>query len=109
VCSAVLELQDYPAGADFEEYEMSKRNNVNPGQYKVAGRERQGENLIQSQDKQAFATQEPQKQQPDRPPVREEYPGPQETSDGQRIDPGSTHSRPATKEERSGGRQRGAS
>lgn len=25
---------------------MSKNNNVNPGQYKVAGRERQGENIV---------------------------------------------------------------
>ena len=25
---------------------MSKHNNVNPGQYKVAGRERQGENVV---------------------------------------------------------------
>lgn len=30
---------------------MSKNNNVNPGQYKVAGRERQGENLSQQRDK----------------------------------------------------------
>jgi hypothetical protein len=30
---------------------MSKRNNVNPGQYKVAGRERPGENLGQEQAK----------------------------------------------------------
>ena len=34
---------------------MSKNNNVNPGQYKVAGRERQGENLGQQQDKQQLA------------------------------------------------------
>lgn len=33
---------------------MSKNNNVNPGQYKVAGRERQGENLQQTKAKQAF-------------------------------------------------------
>jgi hypothetical protein len=37
-----------------EEYGMSKNNNVNPGQYKVAGRERQGENLGQNKDKQAM-------------------------------------------------------
>jgi len=30
---------------------MSKRINVNPGQYKVAGRERQGEPLGQERDK----------------------------------------------------------
>lgn len=34
---------------------MSKRNNVNPGQYKVAGRERMGEPLGQAKDKQAMA------------------------------------------------------
>jgi hypothetical protein len=34
---------------------MSKNNNVNPGQYKVAGRERPGENLGQHRDKQALA------------------------------------------------------
>jgi hypothetical protein len=34
---------------------MSKNNNVNPGQYKVAGRERQGENLVQEKDKQQMA------------------------------------------------------
>lgn len=32
---------------------MSK-NNVNPGQYKVAGRERQGENVTQEKEKQAM-------------------------------------------------------
>ena len=31
---------------------MSKNNNVNPGQYKVAGRERLGENLGQQSEKQ---------------------------------------------------------
>jgi hypothetical protein len=31
---------------------MSKNNNVNPGQYKVAGRERPGENLGQERAKQ---------------------------------------------------------
>lgn len=30
---------------------MSKNINVNPDHYKVAGRERQGENLTQSKDK----------------------------------------------------------
>jgi hypothetical protein len=34
---------------------MSKYNNVNPGQYKVAGRERLGEPLGQEKDKQALA------------------------------------------------------
>ena len=34
---------------------MSKNINVNPGQYKVAGRERQGENLGQAKDKAALA------------------------------------------------------
>lgn len=31
---------------------MSKRINVNPGQYKVAGRDRMGENMTQENDKQ---------------------------------------------------------
>lgn len=31
--------------------EMSKNNNVNPGQYKVAGRERQGEDIVQERQK----------------------------------------------------------
>jgi hypothetical protein len=35
--------------------QMSKRINVNPGQYKVAGRERQGENLQQDKDKALLA------------------------------------------------------
>jgi hypothetical protein len=45
---------------------------------------------------------------PVKPPVREEYPGPQETSTGERVDPGSTASRPDTSEERRG-RREGAS
>lgn len=45
---------------------------------------------------------------PDAPPVREEYPGPQETSTGERIDPGRTEARPDSAEERRG-RRRGAS
>ena len=34
---------------------MSKNNNVNPGQYKVAGREKLGEPLGQERDKQEMA------------------------------------------------------
>ena len=30
---------------------MSKNNNVNPGQYKVAGRERQGEDIVHEREK----------------------------------------------------------
>ncbi len=30
---------------------MSKNNHVNPGQYKVAGRERQGEAIVPQQEK----------------------------------------------------------
>jgi hypothetical protein len=30
---------------------MSKNNNVNPGQYKVAGRERQGEDVVPQLEK----------------------------------------------------------
>ena len=34
---------------------MSKNNNVNPGQYKVAGRERQGEDVVHERQKQTLA------------------------------------------------------
>jgi hypothetical protein len=34
---------------------MSKNNNVNPGQYKVGGRERMGESLGQQKDKALMA------------------------------------------------------
>ncbi len=34
---------------------MSKNINVNPGQYKVGGRERQGENIVQAGNKASFA------------------------------------------------------
>jgi hypothetical protein len=37
---------------------MSKNNNVNPGRYKVAGRERQGEQLQQTDDKHALAQEQ---------------------------------------------------
>ena len=43
---------------------MSKNINVNPGQYKVAGRERQGESLRQDTDKAALAKN--REQQPKR-------------------------------------------
>lgn len=36
---------------------MSKRINVNPGNYKVAGRGRQGEDILHSVQKQAYAEQ----------------------------------------------------
>jgi hypothetical protein len=34
---------------------MSKNNNVNPGQYKVAGRERQGEDVVPEVEKAKYA------------------------------------------------------
>jgi hypothetical protein len=34
---------------------MSKNNNVNPGQYKVAGRERQGEDVVPQLEKAKLA------------------------------------------------------
>ena len=37
---------------------MSKRINVNPGIYKVAGRERQGEDIVQSLERRTFAQQQ---------------------------------------------------
>ena len=36
---------------------MSKNNNVNPGQYKVAGRERQGEDINPQKEKAALKKQ----------------------------------------------------
>lgn len=54
---------------------MSRKNNVNPDHYKVAGRERQGENIVQSVQRQAFAQQQAHverwqaKQHDDRSPV----------------------------------------
>lgn len=37
---------------------MSKRINVNPGQYKVAGRERPGEDVVTELEKQQLAQEE---------------------------------------------------
>ena len=37
---------------------MSKNNNVNPGQYKVAGRERQGEDINPQKEKAAMSQQD---------------------------------------------------
>jgi hypothetical protein len=95
---------------------MSKNNNVNPGQYKVAGRERQGEQLQQQEDKQALkreqaATERTASERDDAearhnsPPVREEYPGPQETSTKERIEPGETKPHRESEEDRRGRRQ----
>jgi hypothetical protein len=36
-------------------WHMSKNHDVNPGQYKVAGRQRQGEGLAQEKSKQVLA------------------------------------------------------
>lgn len=38
---------------------MSKHNNVNPGQYKVAGRERPGRDLVQEDHKAQYTTSKP--------------------------------------------------
>lgn len=38
---------------------MSKHNNVNPGQYKVAGRERPGRDLVQEDHKAQYTTNQP--------------------------------------------------
>jgi hypothetical protein len=48
---------------------MSKHNNVNPGQYKVAGRERQGEDVVASEHKAQLTQEQPDKkgQRPVRP------------------------------------------
>ena len=37
---------------------MSKNNNVNPGQYKVAGRERPGEGILHEQNKERASIEE---------------------------------------------------
>jgi hypothetical protein len=52
---------------------MSKNNNVNPGQYKVAGRERQGEDIVQRAEK-AKVTQKAHQ-------LREQAKGKQKKSD----------------------------
>ena len=38
---------------------MSKNNNVNPGQYKVAGRERQGEEVVHEDQKRLMKQKSP--------------------------------------------------
>ena len=40
---------------------MSKHNNVNPGQYKVAGRERQGEHVVVTDHKAQLTQAQPDK------------------------------------------------
>jgi hypothetical protein len=46
----------------FVRSDMSKNINVNPGQYKVAGRERQGENIGQQHDRAVLAKNRDQQQ-----------------------------------------------
>ena len=46
---------------------MSKNINVNPGQYKVAGRERQGENIIHSKQRQQLAKRKGQRRKNEAP------------------------------------------
>lgn len=46
---------------------MSKNNNVNPGQYKVAGRERQGEDVVAHQEKAKVTQKEHQLRQQAKP------------------------------------------
>lgn len=40
---------------------MSKNNNVNPGQYKVAGRERPGEDVVAAEHKARLTQAQPDK------------------------------------------------
>src|SRR5678815_3079510 len=47
-----------PCNATEDHTFMSRNINVNPAHYKVAGRERQGEGILQQQQKQAYATQQ---------------------------------------------------
>lgn len=48
---------------------MSGKNNVNPGQYKVAGRERQGEEIVHEEQKQSMGEERARlaRQRKDRP------------------------------------------
>jgi hypothetical protein len=55
----------------WSEKQMSSKNNVNPGQYKVAGRERLGENIGQERDRQRMARS---RQSFEQPPNRKESP-----------------------------------
>jgi hypothetical protein len=52
---------------------MSKNNNVNPGQYKVAGRERQGEDIPEPERAKGMKTNE--QPQPARRPKGRSKPG----------------------------------
>jgi len=49
---------------------MSKYNNVNPGQYKVAGRERPGEDIVQSVHKQRLVKNRESAAPPKRAPKK---------------------------------------
>jgi hypothetical protein len=40
-----------------DQFDMSKKINVNPGQYKVAGREHQGDDINPQEEKAAMAKQ----------------------------------------------------
>jgi hypothetical protein len=51
---------------------MSRRINVNPGQYKVAGRERQGDDIVASEHKAQLRTTEASR--PKRPTTRKPAP-----------------------------------
>jgi hypothetical protein len=46
---------------------MSKRINVNPDHYKVAGRARQGEDIVHRDERQAFAAGRPGRRTPAAP------------------------------------------
>jgi hypothetical protein len=43
---------------------MSKKSNVNPDHYKIAGRERQGEDIVQSEHKKELAEKQAREQSP---------------------------------------------
>jgi hypothetical protein len=51
---------------------MSKNNNVNPGQYKVGGRERQGEDVVQERAKMELTKNQEQTRPPKRAAARNE-------------------------------------
>ena len=60
---------------------MSKNNNVNPGQYKVAGRERPGEDVLASAHKAALTQDRAKQDQQPLPPRKSDDSGAGRESD----------------------------
>lgn len=60
---------------------MSKKNNVNPNHYKVAGRDRQGEDILQEVNKQQYAQAQAKNNQKGSP-----FPTPQKEESDSKTD-----------------------